>query len=100
MQYFRNQNYRDAVAAFQKSYDFFTKYPAIDKYRFITMFASSAFPYQQMALNNMGLCYLYMGQEEKALETFEKLAELNPEYSNLEEAIKMIRQHLQEKQSD
>ena len=99
MQHLRNQNYLDAVAAFQKSYDFFTKYPAIDKYRFLTMFTSSAFPYRQMALNNMGLCYLYLGQEEKALETFEELAELNPEYTNLKEAIEMIRQHLREKQS-
>ena len=58
--------------------------------------ASSAFPYQQMALNNMGLCYLYMGENEKALQTLQKLAQMNSSYPNIAKTIEEIQKHINE----
>lgn len=87
MKFMRERNYADAALAFQNSYEFFRKHPAIDKYRFITMFATSAFSYQQMALNNLGVCYVHLNEIEKAMETFRLLAEINRGYPNIEEVI-------------
>ena len=96
IQFLKAKNYADAAAAFRQSLDFFEKHPSIDKYRFITMFSSSAIPYQQMALNNMGICYLHMGENAKALDAFKKLAELNSNYPHITKAIEEIQKHIDE----
>lgn len=96
MKFWKAKNYSDAAAAFQQSYDFFDKHPSVDKYRFITMFSSSAIPYQQMALNNMGICYLHMGENVKALDAFKHLAELNSNYPNITKTIEEIQKHIVE----
>ena len=49
-----------------------------------------------MALNNLGICYLYLGEDAKALDVFKKLAELNSSYPNIDKAIKEIRSHIDE----
>ena len=92
----QKQKYSDAASAFQKSYEFFKKHPAIDKYRFITMFSSSAIPYRQMALNNLGVCYFYMGENAKALEVFKKFAEQNSNYPNIDHTIEEIEKRIEQ----
>lgn len=96
MKFLQAKNYSDAAAAFQRSHDFFEKHASIDKYRFITMFSSCAIPYRQMALNNMGLCYLHMGEDAKALDIFRKLAELNSNYPYITRTIEEIQKHIDE----
>ncbi len=96
MRFLRAKNYSHAAAAFQQSHDFFEKHAFIDKYRVITMLSSSAIPYQQMALNNMGICYLYMGEDAKALDVFKKLAELNSSYPYISKTIEEIEKHIDE----
>ena len=97
MQLMRKKHFEKATAAFQNSYRFFTAYPWIDKYRCVTMFSSNAIPFQQMALNNLGICYLYMDKTEKALEVFEKLAEVNADYPNITKVIAELQKHINEK---
>ena len=63
----------------------------------MTMFSSNAIPFQQMALNNMAICYLHMDEEEKALEVLQNLAELNNHYPNVVKAIEEIQKHIEEK---
>lgn len=94
MKLLRAQNYTEAATAFKNSYEFFAKHPNIDKYRFITMFTSNALPYRQMALNNLGICYLYMGECTKALETFTALATLNSNYPYITKTIEEIQKHI------
>lgn len=90
----RQKKYKEAAAAFQNSFSFFTKHPWIDKYCFITMFSSNAIPYGQMAVNNLGICYLHMGEDAKALEAFTKLAELNHNYPNITVVIAEIQKRV------
>lgn len=92
----RHNQYEQASAAFQASYDFFTKYSWIDQYRFITMFYSNAIPFRLMALNNLGICYLHMGEDKKALETFSKLAELDSNCLNVSKTVEAIQKHIEE----
>ena len=96
MQLLRSKRFEEAAEAFQNSYDFFAKHPWIDKYCFITMFSSNAIAYQQMALNNLGVCYLHLGEDAKALDVFTKLGELNSSYPNITKVITEIQKHIDE----
>lgn len=96
MKFLRNQKYVEAAAEFQNSLAFYEKYPWVDKYRFITMFSSNAIPFQQMALNNLGICYLYMGNPEKAIAYFEQLAKLNNYHPNIMKIIDEIQNRIEE----
>lgn len=95
----RANRFSEAAAAFNNSFDFFQKHYLIDRFRFITMFASSAIPYKEMALNNLGICYLHMNEDEKALNTFSKLAEINPKYPYISQTIDQIKMHISESQT-
>ncbi len=92
----RAKNHSDALTAFKQSLDFFEKHPLIDKYRFITMFSSSAISYRHMALNNIGICYLHMGEDNKALDFFKKLAEENSKFPHIYDTIEIVERHINE----
>ena len=93
------KQFSEAADAFKNSFDFFQKHSLIDRFRFITMFASSAIPYKEMALNNLGICYLHMNENKKALNTFLKLAEINPKYPYISQTIDQIKIHINESQN-
>ena len=92
--FFKSGRWSEAEKAFTESYEFFTAHPWIDKYPFISMLSSNAVPYRHMALNNMGICRLNRNEPEKALEAFELLRELNPDYPMLDKTISTIKEHL------
>ena len=96
MMLLRMENYAEAAAAFRKSEAFFRTHPIIDRYPFITMLSSNAIPYRQMALNNLGICCIRLDQPEQALEAFETLRELNPDYPNVQKESEMLRRYLEE----
>lgn len=90
MQCIRKEDYAEGAAAFQRSYAFFTKYPWIDRYRCITMFSSSALPYRQMALNNMGFCLLRIGETARAWDAYKLLASLNRDFPTVAAMIEEL----------
>lgn len=96
MNFLRKQKYAEAAAEFQNSLAFYEKYPWVDKYRFITMFSSNAIPFQQMALNNLGICYLYMDNPQKAMVYFEKLAQMTNYHPNIMKIIDEIQNRIEE----
>jgi len=53
----KNENFKDAIFDFNKSYEFFDKNKWVDKYRFLTLLSSSRISYKEMALNNIAFCY-------------------------------------------
>jgi tetratricopeptide (TPR) repeat protein len=63
----KQKYFQEAIPHFQKSYDFFSKYSWVDKYRFITLLSSSKMCYKEMALNNIAFCYGQIGDGDKAL---------------------------------
>jgi tetratricopeptide (TPR) repeat protein len=64
--------FREAITEFESSYSFLSKYPWIDKYRFLTMLDSSAIPYREMALCNIGYSYVQLGEKVRAKEYYQK----------------------------
>ena len=94
MRQLRRKNYREAAAAFQKSQDFFEKHPIIDRLGMITMLSTNAFPYRQMALNNLGLCLSCTGDPQAALAIFQTLQTINPKFPNIQKAIDVTKKLL------
>jgi len=58
--------YPDAISRYQRSLEFFDRYPWIDRYRSLVMMAPSALSYREMALINMGACSNQIGDYEQA----------------------------------
>lgn len=83
-------DFENALNAFQRSYVFFSKHYWIDRFRFITMFTSSAISFRDMALNNMGVCYLRLKQPQKAIEVLIKLKELDSNIPGIQQAIDAV----------
>lgn len=75
----RKQKYAEALAAFQKSRDFFEKNAWVDQYRAITALSSSSMSYREMALLNIGFCYLQIGEREKSKVAYSKTLKEYPD---------------------
>lgn len=72
MRYLKSGMYEDAIEYFEKSHDFFSKYDWIDKYRFITLLSLSRICFKEMALVNIGYCYVQMSDRTKAESYYRK----------------------------
>lgn len=92
-----NKDYAGAAKSFQESWDYYKARPWIDKYCFLTMFSSSAIPYEEMSMNNLALCLLYQGKDKKALEIYKKLRAQNPDFPHIDRSINEIEYHLDHK---
>jgi tetratricopeptide (TPR) repeat protein len=74
----RRRQWQPALKAFEASYAFFTRYPWLDEYRFLTMLTASAISYREMALNNMGYALLQSGEYARAQVYYARLLEQFP----------------------
>ena len=90
------RKYAQAIEQFRKSHALFLKYPLMDKYRQGTMLSKNKIPYGEMALNNIGVCYVCMGEYEKALAEYEALAAWNKNYPNVDQSIAEIKEKMEE----
>ena len=81
--YLRKGELEGAVFAFQKSYEFFTRFSWIDTYRAFTLFSTSALSYREMALMNMVYCYNQLGKKKEAQKFHSLLARDYPNNSFL-----------------
>ena len=57
----QRQAFEEAIPEFQRSLDFFEKYPWVDKYRAVTMLSAAAMSYREMALVSLAFCYGQLG---------------------------------------
>jgi tetratricopeptide (TPR) repeat protein len=58
-------NYEAALIHFEKSLEFFLKYPWIDYFRVFTLFSASKLSYQVMAVMYKGICLEALGRGEE-----------------------------------
>ncbi len=68
----QNEQYREAIAAHQESYEFFTRHSWLDRYRAITMMSPSAMSFREMALLNIAFAYSQIGEGEKAKQHYQR----------------------------
>lgn len=74
---------KQAIASFEKSAKFFSDHLWLDQYRFITLLSAAKHGYREMALINIGYCYIELKDQEKAKEYYQKALQ---EYPNNEMA--------------
>ncbi|MCP4443030.1 MAG: tetratricopeptide repeat protein [Aureispira sp.] len=84
----RKKKYAEALEVFKESRSFFEKKPWVDRYRAITALSSSSMSYREMALLNIGFCYIQLGDNQKAKNAYTKALE---EYPNSGLAISALK---------
>lgn len=72
-------SYQNAINEFRLSYEFLNRYSWLDKYRFITMLASSAVSYREMALCNIAYSYARLNEMGVALQAYRRVLQEFPE---------------------
>ncbi len=87
---FKAGDYLQAIAEFDKSYEFFTRHPWIDRYRFLVLLSSSRISYTEMALINAAYCYAQVGDGQKAVEFYKKTLHQFPDSEIAKGGLNMI----------
>lgn len=67
------------IPLFEECFNFFQKYPWLDKYRYFFFLNPNDISYREASLDNIANAYVDAGQKQKAIETYEKMIELFPE---------------------
>jgi tetratricopeptide (TPR) repeat protein len=69
----RQGRYVEAIAAFERSADFFTRYDWLDRFRAPLMLTSTYYGFREMALTNIAFCYAQMGDVARAKSAYERV---------------------------
>ena len=91
MRNLKSKNFSEALICFQKSELFFTRHNWIDRYRYITMFASSAYSYLEMALQNQAYSLIQLNRIAEAAEVLERLLKIAPDRDDVSHLLYEIR---------
>ena len=65
--------YPEAIEAYEKGYEFFTRHPWLDEYRYLLLLRPSAYSYREVALCNVAFAYGQMGEGNKAIEGYRRV---------------------------
>lgn len=87
---FKRGRYERAIGEFRKSYDFFTRHPWIDRFRYVTLLSSSRVSYREMALVNIAFCHGQIGAGREAREYYERALAEFPDSELAKAALRMM----------
>jgi tetratricopeptide (TPR) repeat protein len=96
----KQQKFTDAIPFFERSYEYFTKYKWIDKFRFLTLLSISKMSYTESALCNLAFCYSQTGNGLKAKEYYEQALREYPENGLAKAGLNMLNSIMQNKESE
>ena len=91
MKLLKQAKFSEAITAFEKSLDYFTRHKWIDKYRFITVLSSSKMTYAEMAMCNIAFCYGQTGDIQESKRYYEIVLERYPGNVIAKTALNMIK---------
>jgi tetratricopeptide (TPR) repeat protein len=89
-QLMKMQNFKAASHAFQRSLEFFEKYPDLDKWRSIILLSTAKYGYKEMALMNLGFAYGRLNEPKKAEQYYRKALEINPDNVNAKTGLNLL----------
>ncbi|KIC90670.1 tetratricopeptide repeat protein [Flavihumibacter solisilvae] len=90
MEQVKGKQYDSAISHFKSSYDHFTRYSWIDKYRFVTLLSSSSMCYREMALNNIAFCYGQINQGNESAYYYKKTIEEFPDNEIAKASLRLL----------
>lgn len=85
------QLFKEAIPHFEESVAFYTRHSWVDKYRYLTLLASSKMTYREMGLCNIAFCESQLGHGQKAKQLYETIVAEYPENGIALTALGMIR---------
>lgn len=86
----RQGKFAEAIPDFEKSFEYFSRNPQIDKYRYLTLLSASKMSYREMALCNMAFCYSQLGNGGQAKTFYQRTLELFPGSTMASTGLKML----------
>ncbi len=86
----RHQQYEKAIDEFSRSYDFFTRFAWLDRFRYILLMTPSTMSYREIALCNKAFCYSQIGKGKQVLKYYQQAISEFPDCGLAEAAIRMI----------
>lgn len=86
----KRQDFHAAIPSFERSLEFFDRFPWVDKYRSIVLMSASAISYREMGLANIGFCYSQLGNGAEARRYYERCLELFPESGVATAALRLM----------
>ena len=90
MKLVKEQKFAEAISSFERSHQFFSTNPWIDKYRFLTLLSSSRMSYREMALCNIAFCYSQIGDGKTAIEYYARTLQEFPGSGIAQTALRML----------
>ena len=90
MVHLKSGHFETAIHCFEKSYEFFRRYPWVDKYRYITLLSSTRISYREMALVNVAFCHGQTGNGRESKEYYEKALAEFPDSQIAKSSLRMI----------
>jgi hypothetical protein len=86
----RQKLFKEAIPCFERSYNFFSCYPWLDKYRYIFLLSSSRSSYKEMALLNIAFCYSQIGEGLRSKEVYNQVLSEFPGSEMAASALRML----------
>ncbi len=96
----KRKEFEQAIPCFQRSYDFFTMHPNIDRYRSIILLSASLASYREMALVNIAFCHSQIGDGEKTKQYYRKALEIFPDSGLAQTGMNMVSAFEKKEESD
>ena len=86
----KHAEFSAAINCFERSLDFFTRYPWLDRYRAIFLLSASNWSYREMAMANIAFCHGQLGNGEASRSWYERTLVEFPESVLARTALNMI----------
>jgi tetratricopeptide (TPR) repeat protein len=90
MRALRQGKYEDALIDFERSFEFFSKHPWIDRYRMFTVFSVSKLCYREMAMVNKAFVLVCLNRKEEAKALYEACLKEYPKNNVAYYGLKML----------
>ncbi|MCG3179909.1 MAG: hypothetical protein BIFFINMI_02259 [Phycisphaerae bacterium] len=91
----RAGDYGQAADRFVRSLEFFSRFPVLDTWRSLLFLSPERYGYRELALTNLGLCYLHMERFAEAERCLADCVKLHPGNLLARAALEMVRMRLE-----
>ena len=88
--YSKRQEFRLAISSFERSLEFFRRYPWIDRFRAITMFSGAGMSYREMGLVSIAFGYTQIGDGNRARHYYKQCLQEFPDNGMAEAALRLM----------
>jgi tetratricopeptide (TPR) repeat protein len=86
----KQQAFPEAIAEYEKAYDFFSRHAWLDRFRYLTVLSSSAYSYREAALCGIAFAYSQMGDAANAVKFYRRALTEFPDCSIAQTSLKAM----------